>query len=107
RGAVRQPLAGREAGVHPLVLGRQLASAPRACEGPAMSVDGPDAADELSKVMSKGDRPAWVSLAGDDARYPGLHRPGKRIAEARLAQRNGLRSWKARASGQFPSCLRF
>ena len=104
---VQQSLAAREAGVHPLVLGRQLASASRACEGPATSVDGPDAADELSKVMSKGDRPAWVSLAGDDARYPGLHRPGERIAEARLAQSNGLRSWKARAPGQFPGCLRF
>ena len=63
-----------------------------ALEGPATSVDGPNAADELSKVMSKGDRLARINVAGDGTVHPGLHRPGERIAGTRLSQRDGLRS---------------
>lgn len=89
---VQQSLAAREAGVHPLVLGCQLTSTSQALEGPATSVDGPNAADELSKVMSKGDRLARINVAGDGTVHPGLHRPGERIAGTRLSQRDGLRS---------------
>src|SRR6266567_9520670 len=62
---IQPSLAAREAGFHPLVLGRQLTSAPRAAEGPAASADGPNIADELGKIMSKGDRLARVSVGSD------------------------------------------
>ena len=61
---VQQSLAAREARFHPLILRSQLTAAARACEGPALSIDGPDIADELPKVMRKAaDSPGSASVA--------------------------------------------
>jgi hypothetical protein len=75
-----------QAGVHPLVVVRQVSAASAAGERPAADPDRPDADDELRQVAGEGHLAGGVVLLARATGQPGLHRPRQRIAGSRLAQ---------------------
>jgi hypothetical protein len=79
-----------KAGLHPGIMGSQLAPPALAVERPAAGVDGPRVPDELGQVVGKQDRFARVLVGRRSPWQPGLHRPWQRVARSGLVERDWL-----------------
>jgi hypothetical protein len=64
----------------------QVTAATAAAERPPAGADRPDPGDELGQVGCEGNRAGRIVLIPRAAGQPRLHRPGQRVAVARLAQ---------------------
>ena len=104
---VQELLTAPETGLHPRVVGSQVASSTGAGEGAATRVDRAEVADQIGQVAGERDRFAGVLVVGHDTRQPRLHRPRKRVVGPGFTERDRLGRGEARTARQLAGRFRF
>lgn len=98
---IQQPDAAPETGLHPLIVSSERTSATRALEPLAGSRNQAHFGDELSQILGKLLRVAWIAIGGDGTGQPSLHHPRQSIIRPGSADHYQRRCWKSSLPKQF------